>query len=229
VKRVSGHATATEIHIQASTKVIPQTGANGSTTPRTGQVLISLDPAQTRAAFRRTLTTWLLVTLAHEVDHSVRIQAGSGFGLTLLEDFISEGMWFDFDIEVEPTIRLPWVYALTRGEERTMWNRARPLLSETGRGLYDQWFFGGRGVPCGPDFRSDTTSSVTTLARHPHTTAASIVDQPAAVISPAATTRPERAVSPRLHSLPPNGPKAKRPAGCLFCVLRGPTRGRDVA
>ena len=103
--------------------------------PGSGQVQILLDIQQAPSALRRSVSTWLLQALAHEVDHSVRIEAGPGCWPTLLDQRICEGMSSAFDIQVEPTIQLPWFRALTACQETAMWSRAHPLLNKTG--LYD--------------------------------------------------------------------------------------------
>jgi uncharacterized protein YjaZ len=171
---------ATNIHIEVSTSVIPETGTGGYTDPNTRYVTIWFDPGRGVAALHKTLGVWLAVTLAHEVDHSVRVQGGPGFGPTLLDNLISEGLSSAFDIEVEPTITLPWTGALTAAREHALWERARPLLGATD--LYDQWFFGGGGVPFDAGFTIGYHIVRDYLARHPHDTAASIVHLTASTI-----------------------------------------------
>ena len=105
----------TDILMIDGTQVIPSIGITGVTEFTTGQVQITIDAHQSPRLLKRTLDTWLLVALAHEVDHSVRVQAGPGEGGTLLDRLITEGMSSAFDIQVSPTIRLPWVHALTPG------------------------------------------------------------------------------------------------------------------
>jgi uncharacterized protein YjaZ len=61
-----------------------------------------------------------------------------------------------------------------------MWARARPLLNQTG--LYDQWFFGGGGVPRWTAFQIGYHIVRGYLNRHPNATAASIVRLNAATI-----------------------------------------------
>jgi uncharacterized protein YjaZ len=61
-----------------------------------------------------------------------------------------------------------------------MWGRARPLLNHTG--LYDQWFFGGGGVPYDTAFQIGHDIVRDYLNRHPKTTAASLVNTPARAI-----------------------------------------------
>lgn len=170
----------TNIVIAAGTQVIPRTGINGFTDPSSGQVQITLDSQLSPAALKQTMGTWLPEALAYEVDHSVRVLAGPGFGPTLLKQFISEGMASAFDIQVQPNIQLPWIHALTAQQERLMWRRARPLLNSTG--LYDQWFFGAPGIHHWTGFQIGYHIVRDYLARHPGTTAAALVETPASVI-----------------------------------------------
>jgi uncharacterized protein YjaZ len=139
-----------------------------------------VDTRQHAGSLKRSLTTYRVEALAHEIDHSVRIEAGPGFGNTLLEELVTEGMSSAFDIQVQPTDIPPWTRALTRQQGRTLWTRARPLLNQTG--LYDQWFFGGGDVPHWTAFQIGYHIVRDYLNRHPNDTAASIVRLNAATI-----------------------------------------------
>lgn len=120
-----------DILIYGSTQgIIPGTGVGGFTDPATGQVSIPVNIQQRSSALRRTLSIWLRQALSHEIDHSVRIEAGPGFGPTLLGQLVSEGMASAFDVQVQPTIALPWTHALSPAQEGQMWSRARPLLQQ---------------------------------------------------------------------------------------------------
>jgi hypothetical protein len=170
---------ATDIDVVEGSEVIPHTGVMGLTGPY-GAVQLTLDTHQTPGALRRTLRSWLLQDPTHEVDHSVRIEAGPGCWPTLLDQLVCEGVATAFDIEVQPSIDLPWTHVLTAGQERAMWDRARPLLNQTG--LYDHWFLGGGSVPHWTAFQIGYDIARDYLARHPRSTAASLVDKPAAVL-----------------------------------------------
>ena len=163
----------TDILMVDGTQVIPHTGVGGDTSLTTGQVRITLDVKQNPRALRQSLRVWVAQALSHEVNHSVRIQTGPGFGTTLLDQMISEGVASAFDIQVQPTIHLPWTDALTNHRERVMWNRARSLLNHTG--LYDPWFFGGGGVPYDTALQIGYHIVRDYLNRHPKATAASLV------------------------------------------------------
>ena len=98
-----------------------------------------------QASIDKALTFWLPRTLSHEVDHSVRILAGPGFGPSLLPQIISEGISSVFDEAAFPGPPNPWDRAISPGQECTLWREAEPQLGYPG--LYDLWMFGGSGVP----------------------------------------------------------------------------------
>ena len=88
---------------------------------------------------------WLPRDLAHEVNHSVRILAGTGIGTTLLQQTISEGIATAFDQAAFPGTPDPWTHAITPAQECTLWQKVKPQLGAAN--LYDLWMFGGPGVP----------------------------------------------------------------------------------
>ena len=124
--------------------LIPQTGENGYTDPGTGQVSLAFGQAP-HTTLTRTLDLWLPRDAAHEVNHSVRILGGTGFGTTLLQQMITEGIATAFDQIAFPGPPDPWTQAITPAQECVLWKKAEPQLG--GTGLYDLWMFGGPGVP----------------------------------------------------------------------------------
>jgi hypothetical protein len=169
------------IIVEQTTNVPPQTGEAGYTDPPTGQVLIGLDP-HSQVTFSETLAVWLPQALAHEIHHSVRILAGPGFGTTLGEFLVSEGMASAFFHQAFAGTDAPWDDALTAAQEHALWDRAEPLLTQGGLQLYDQWFFGGTGVPEWAGFTIGYHIAEGYIQHHPGTSAASLVDAPAATI-----------------------------------------------
>jgi Predicted Zn-dependent protease (DUF2268) len=136
---------ATAITIGYSRRhLIPQMGTNGFTDPQTDKVMVLFGPTP-QLSPKTVLTFWLPRTLAHEVHHSVRIVAGPGFGLTLAPQTITEGMATVFDQAAFPGRQDPWDAAITQAQECRLWRKAQPLLGQSG--LYDQWMFGGQGIP----------------------------------------------------------------------------------
>jgi hypothetical protein len=125
--------------------VIPQTGTAGMTnvTDEPGQVTVSFSSTQ-QASLGRAVEFWLPRTLSHEVDHSVRVLAGPGFGNTLLTQIISEGISSVLDEAAFPGPPNPWDRSISPSQECTLWNTAQPDLGDAG--MYDLWMFGSPGV-----------------------------------------------------------------------------------
>jgi Predicted Zn-dependent protease (DUF2268) len=124
--------------------VIPQTGTSGETSPETGVIAIAFGQTS-QASPGMIVELWLPRSFAHEIDHSVRILAGPGFGASLLEVIISEGISSAFETAAFPGPPSPWDRAISRSQECALWKQAQPLLGQTD--LYDEWFFGGPGIP----------------------------------------------------------------------------------
>lgn len=122
---------------------------------------------------------WLPRTLSHEVNHSVRILAGPGFGTSLLEDMITEGISSVFDEAAFPGPPNPWDNALGAAQECTMWKQAKPILGDSG--LYAQWMFGG-GVPHWTAFTIGYHLVRDYLRHHPHTSWAALTSASASAI-----------------------------------------------
>ena len=139
-----GPRTTIAVNYLSAARLIPQTGTAGVTDPVTGQVLVGFGPTP-QISLDEALKFWLPRTLSHEVDHSVRILAGPRFGVTLLQQTISEGISSVFDEAAFPGPPNPWDRAISPAQECILWKKAQPLLLDTR--LYDQWMFGGSGVP----------------------------------------------------------------------------------
>jgi hypothetical protein len=139
-----GPATTIAVTTGSASLLIPQAGVSGDTSRGTGQVFLAFGQTA-HATLTRTLDLWLPRDAAHEVNHSVRILGGTGFGTTLLQQMISEGIATAFDQVVFPGPPDPWDQAITPAQECVSWKKAEPQLG--GTGLYDLWMFGGPGVP----------------------------------------------------------------------------------
>ena len=158
---------------------IPGIGVGGYTDPTSGTVSISLDLSVVR--LDRTLRVWLPQELAHELDHTARIQVGPGYGSSLLEAMTSEGMADAFSIQCFPeTPRIPWDHALTKEQERAAWADARRRLGEFDD--HAEWFFGSGDLPrwAGYTLGFDIVSGY--LRRHPALSAADLVTTDAETI-----------------------------------------------
>jgi Predicted Zn-dependent protease (DUF2268) len=140
-----GPATTIAVTTGVASLLIPQAGVSGDTSRGTGQVFLAFGQTA-HATLTRTLDLqWLPRDAAHEVNHSVRILGGMGFGATLLQRMISEGIATAFDQVAFPGPPDPWTQAITRAQECVLRKKAKPQLG--GTGLYDRWMSGGPGVP----------------------------------------------------------------------------------
>jgi hypothetical protein len=163
----------------AGSPVIPQTGTNGYTNPGSGVITIGFEQTP-QASLSTIMQLWLPRTFSHEIDHSVRILAGPGFGASLLEEIITEGISSAFDMAAFPGTPNPWDRAITRSQECALWKQAQPLLGSPG--LYDQWMFGGGGIPHWTGFTIGYDIVTGYHQRHPDASWPAITDASAATI-----------------------------------------------
>lgn len=128
------------------TRAIPEVGVGGRTDLPFGDIRIWLDDTPP-IPIKDVLQTWLPATLVHELHHASRIHVGPGYGGTLGEALVTEGLADRFVLEVLPdTPTSPWTDALDETELATVWAEASPILWQLG---YDhvQWFFGTGSAP----------------------------------------------------------------------------------
>jgi hypothetical protein len=131
------------VDVDAS-QTIPGAGVGGFTRG-TGDVDIFI--AAYPVGLRKKLTTWIPLTIAHELHHSSRIRTGPGYGRTLADALVAEGLADRFAATLFPDRPpAPWDHALTRREEQDLWKRARAVLFARS---YDHgsWFFGTGELP----------------------------------------------------------------------------------
>jgi uncharacterized protein YjaZ len=165
---------ATDIGISIGSQVIPELGVTGYTSPSNGQIAVILDPTS-QIPYAETLRTWLPAVLSHEVNHAVRILGGPGFGPSLDEALITEGMATAFDSQAWPGLVEPWMNAIGRSQEMALWAKMQPSLHTSGVAVYDDWFFGSSGIPRWTGFTIGYHIVTDYLRRHPQATAASLV------------------------------------------------------
>lgn len=123
------------------TATIAETGLGGFS-PDANHVYVRINPE--KKGLKKNFERELRSTLAHELHHCAR-WASVGYGTTLLEAMVSEGLADHFDIEVNKSKPKPWSVALSERELRTVREKAEPLFYSA----YDEseWFFGSADVP----------------------------------------------------------------------------------
>jgi uncharacterized protein YjaZ len=117
--------------------VIPETGVGGSA-PNAHLLYISIDPEFLN--LKDTLEYEIRSTLAHELHHTARWKA-VGYGKTLLEAIVSEGLADHFDLEINGGAPKPWSISVEGEKLRELQERAQ---IEFNNDQYDHraWFFG---------------------------------------------------------------------------------------
>lgn len=120
-------------------KVIPESGITGYT-PNSNLIFISLDPGS--PSFSKLIGDEFNRTLAHEMHHCMRWRR-PGYGKTLLEVLITEGLADHFDLEIYGGNPHPWSVALDKDQTERLMERAK---DEFNNKEYDHtaWFFGSK-------------------------------------------------------------------------------------
>jgi hypothetical protein len=129
--------------------LIPEIGVGGFTNPATVDVFTTIDSTPP-GGLKTALETWVPPLVAHELHHSSRIRTGPGYGKTLGEALVSEGLADHFAPEAFPdTPPQPWDNALSNDQEAELWRKAQSILDVPGGYNHQAWFFGGgaAGLP----------------------------------------------------------------------------------
>ena len=151
-------------------RTIAGIGVGGYTDPNTGDVTISLDDAPGRR-----IATWLPVTVAYELDHVARVNHGPGFGSTLLEVMVTEGMADAFATQAYPAAPAhPWAEALPAAADSV--GPGQPSLDEL-QDLhgYAKVVPGEARLPAWTGFSIGSGIVSSYLARHPEERASDLV------------------------------------------------------
>ena len=156
-------------------RVIPERGYVGYA-PTGTMMQLTFDPANPNLA--HCLGETLERTVAHEFHHVCRWQ-GPGYGRTLGEALVSEGLAGRFAAQLYGEAPEPWEDALTEAQARDLaaLAEARWTMAD-----YDHaaWFFGQGDHPRWAGYTLGYRLVGRTLAAHPGETPASLVAAPAA-------------------------------------------------
>lgn len=176
-------AARTTIKFEVGQRVIPQIGMTGFTNPTNGVVSVTIDP-ESRIGLRETLERWVGPTIAHELHHRKRVLDGPGYGRTLREALITEGLGDSFAVEVYPALRAPWTDALTPEQENEAWAEAVPVLDDPyDLSVHGRWFFGrGGDHPFWTGYTIGYHIVQGYLTRHPDVSAAELAEVDATTI-----------------------------------------------
>jgi hypothetical protein len=122
---------------------IQEIGVGGITDPRNGAVRIGFSPRPPEG-MPIAVHDWLPGNLAHELHHSRRIRAGPGYGMTVGESIVTEGLAVAFEREAFPAAPLsPWGRAIDPATQHRIWPLAQSAWSTPDTALdHQRWFFG---------------------------------------------------------------------------------------
>jgi len=173
--------TAVDITVIADARRAIQGYGVGGFTPTANTVEISVDP--TFADTARTLGERIAQTLAHELHHAIR-ERGPGYGRSLFESLISEGLADHFAVEALRIPPPPWTHALNGTASDALLDSARTHFDDR---PYDhaKWFFGStRDIPQWTGYTLGYRLVSAYLAENPGQNATTLVDAPARVFRP---------------------------------------------
>ncbi len=146
-EKVSSKLSLPEVDVMMAdnpNNVIPETGVGGFAI-NANLLYVNIDTDSLH--FQSHLRQEIVSTITHELHHCTRIHS-IGYGKTLLEAMVSEGLADHFDIELNGYAPNPWSVALTDEEINTFFEKAS---LEFRKESYDHaaWFFGSeeRGIP----------------------------------------------------------------------------------
>jgi hypothetical protein len=144
IQKLMPQATGIYVTILADGYTLPETGVSGHSHTN-ATVEITLDPSN--ANFEKNFEMEFAATLAHQVHHCIR-RRGPGFGATLGEALVSEGLACHFETELRDGNAPFYGLALDIDGFQQMWARAQGMLQDKS---YDHaaWFYGapGQGFP----------------------------------------------------------------------------------
>lgn len=155
---------------------VPHHGIGGYT-PNEHLVLIWLNPRHPK--FLSKLKTQLGRTLAHELHHALRWKS-IGYGKTLLEALVTEGLADHFELEVfngKPELH---DVVLSDSQRQNLLNRARTEFKNSYYS-HDDWFFGSkhRKIPKWTGYALGFSIVGKYLQAHPHQRPSQLVKTPA--------------------------------------------------
>lgn len=105
-------------------------------------ILVALNPKFKE--FNATLDEQLERTLVHELHHCLRWQ-NPGYGMTLLEALVTEGLADHFDIEVNGKAPQIWDVALTQEQIEAFQKKAIKEYHDFNYN-HEEWFFGSESM-----------------------------------------------------------------------------------
>ncbi len=153
--------------------------AHGARTHNPYTIRISLDPLF--LDFIKAVRKELPRSVSHELHHAVRWKA-VGYGRTLMEVLVTEGLATCFEVELWGGKPSPWATAIKGKTFEKLWQKATQEFKNTSYN-HNRWFFGSDDLPRWAGYTLGHDLVRRYLAKHPTESAASLVATPAAEIA----------------------------------------------
>ncbi|WP_138466845.1 DUF2268 domain-containing putative Zn-dependent protease [Poseidonocella sp. HB161398] len=175
---------AVDIVVQVSAFPAPQPLAVSGAALSRGRIDLMADMAQFRdpATDAARYRGQSLRTMLHEYHHALRWE-GPGYGRTLGEALVSEGLAQVFVHERADTPPEPWETALDEASQAALAARAEASFGEAGYS-HPGWFFGMGSLPQWAGYALGAALVRRYLAETPGTTALGLAHAPAALFRP---------------------------------------------
>jgi len=133
------HVVNVDVVIQHSEHVIPETGMVGYS-PTADRAFLSIDPKNKN--LNKSFSMEFLATLGHELHHCSR-HSGPGYGKTLKEALVSEGLACHFETELRDGVVPFYASTLSKNECSEFFKRMSPELDNE-KYNHNAWFFGSK-------------------------------------------------------------------------------------
>ena len=163
-----------------SNLVIPEIGMGGFN-PNPNEVIIAIDAAY--ESIDSSLEVNLIPQLAHEIHHAKR-RRSVGYGNTLLEAMVSEGLADHFSIELVGIDPPPWSVAL-QNQALQEWTQKASISWNEPSYDHDSWFYGtGTNIPRWAGYAIGFELVRIYLSEHPGIHPSALWDAPATAFQP---------------------------------------------
>lgn len=148
---------------------------HGARTHNPYTIRVSLDP-EFPYFVKTVMGNELPRAISHELHHTVRWKA-VGYGKTLLEVLVTEGLACRFEQEVWGGSPSPWASALSPAKQKKLAPRAQREYQRTDYN-HGEWFFGMGSIPRWAGYALGYQLIGAYLMEHPDQTAATLVGTP---------------------------------------------------
>lgn len=160
--------------------VIPELGMNGYN-PGTNEVILYFDPQS--SSLSQSLENSLSSILSHELHHAKRRRT-AGYGSTLLQAMISEGLADHFSMEVTQSGPPIWSKVLTATQLESLQQKASQDWNSSPYN-HSRWFFGnGEDIPRWTGYSIGFELVRLYLVNHPDSKASILYGEPASSFAP---------------------------------------------